>query len=116
MKTKFIAAILLLATIITTAALIAQVDIPIDPVTVTQPVTLTQNVTISSVAVQTITFDVLNERILFRIASGVGGNTTLTIAGSEYAAIRSTFLAPFAAQIAPTLRARLAGPTPTPGE
>jgi hypothetical protein len=92
-----------------TIPILAQVDIPIEPVTVSQPVTVTQNVTVSQVPVQAIHFDLVNERIDFRVAGLAGGNSTITITGQQYQAIKTSFLAPFAAAVAPTLREKVAG-------
>ena len=86
----------------------AQVEIPIEPVTIAQPVTVTQNVTVTAVPVQSIRFDLVNQTITFQVSTTAGGNRTITLTGAEYNAIRDAFLTPFSQTIAPTLRAKIA--------
>ena len=94
---KYLLALLALAA----SPALAQVEIPLDqPVTVQQPVT--QNVTLTAVQVSTILFDLQNERILF----GSNG-TTIVLDGQQYQAIKSSFLDPFAAAVATSLRLHL---------
>lgn len=94
---------------VTLPIVLAQVEIPIEPVSVTQPVTTTQTVTVTQIPVQAIHFDLVNERIDFRVSGGAGGNATITLTGAQYNAIKQSFLSPFAAAVAPTLRAKLSG-------
>jgi len=94
---KYLLALLALAA----SPALAQVEIPLDqPVTVQQPVT--QNVTLTAVQVSTILFDLKNERILF----GSNG-TTIVLDGPQYQAIKASFLDPFSAAVAPSLRLHL---------
>jgi hypothetical protein len=87
---------------------IAQVNIPLDqPTTVQEQVTVTQNVTVSAVPVQSITFDMVNQKAFFRIGLGNGGNRTVVLDGADYLQIRNQFLAPFGTVIAPKLREKL---------
>lgn len=102
-------AIFALALSLAASALVAQVTIPLDEsVTVAQQVTTTQNVTVSAVPVAAINFDLVGEKITFRMAgNATGGNSTVTLAGAEYQAVKAAFLTPFATTIAPTLRVKI---------
>lgn len=91
------------------AALHAQVTIPLDEsVTVPTQVTVTQNVTVSSVPLAAINFDLVNEKITFRMGgNSTSSNGTVTLTGAEYDAVKAAFLTPFASTIAPTLRLKI---------
>jgi len=77
-------------------------------VMVEQPVTVVQSVAVSTVPVRSITFDMEAQKIIFRCTFGSSGNATVELSGGEFQAIKTQFLNPFAAQVAPILQAKLA--------
>jgi len=107
MKTHMLIALAALVAVVTQKITRAQVEIPIESITIQQPVTTTQNVTVTAVPVTTIRFDLVSQRIDFTVGTSQGGNRTLSLTGSEYQAIRANFLDPFATAVAPALRAKL---------
>jgi hypothetical protein len=102
---------LLLAAITIPAAIHLHAD-PVDiqlpgQVMVEQPVTVVQSVPVSTVPVRAIIFDMEAQKIIFRCAFGNSGNATVELSGGEFQAIKTQFLNPFAAQVAPLLQEKL---------
>ena len=103
------------ALITTAITILATISLQADPVDiqlpgqvmVEQPVTVVQSVAVSTVPVRAITFDMEAQKIIFRCAFGNSGNATVELSGAEFQAIKTQFLNPFAAQVAPLLQAKL---------
>ena len=105
MKTS-IAAILPLLAALTAHADSVAIQLA-DLIVVEQPVTVVQSISVSSVPVRKVTFDMETEKIVFLCSFGTSGNATVELSGSEFQAIKTQFLTPFAAQVAPLIQAKL---------
>ena len=105
------------AILIVATAILAAISLHADPVDiqlpsqvmVEQPVTVVQSVAVSTVPVRAIIFDMEAQKIIFRCSLGNSGNATVELSGSEFQAIKTQFLNPFVAQVAPLLQAKLSG-------